>query len=112
MKTLALLILTTLAQAEEIQSNGLNFVTKSYGGRSYLVLPGGQKLVTMTWKKDSMWILTRTARPGEFVGDEYQFQEKSTWGLIEGTVYVKEAQTEAEANKERKAKKTQPVEKP
>lgn len=99
MKIIILSLISLALYAEDIQTNGFNFVARSWGGHEWVVLPGGQKLEGITWKNNSMWILMRKARPGEYVGDEYQFQEKSNWGLIEGTVYIKEAVPEQSAKK-------------
>ena len=63
---------------------------RNYGGTAKEVLPAGQKLVTMTWRQDNMWILTRPMREGE-VAESYTFKESSSFGLIQGTVVIIES---------------------
>ena len=58
---------------------------KRYGGTMTVCLPANQKMVNVTWKENTLWILTRTARPGD-VQDTYSFKEKSTLGILEGEV--------------------------
>lgn len=62
---------------------------KNWGGTSTQELECGQKLIEVTWKGENMWILTRTMREDE-VAEEYHFQEESSYGLMEGTVVIKE----------------------
>lgn len=63
------------------------------GGTMTVELPPNEKLVTVTWKttdgSHSFWYLTRPMRTGE-VPETYKFKEKSTFGLLEGTVIIKE----------------------
>lgn len=66
-----------------------NQMARSWGGTATETLPPGQKLVTMTWKQDSMWVLTRPMRADE-QPETYTFKEKSNFGAIEGTVIIKE----------------------
>lgn len=62
---------------------------KYYGGTATVNLPKGQKLVTMTWKEDQIWYLTK---PMKFTdsAETYTFQEESSFGIMEGTVILKE----------------------
>ena len=62
---------------------------KNYGGTMNVTIPAGRKLVTVTWKVDDLWYLTRPMRPDESA-EEYEFKEKSTHGLMEGKVVFKE----------------------
>lgn len=55
-----------------------------------MTLPPNYKLVLLTWKKDSMWVLYRPMRKDE-VPEEYIYQEDSTYGIIEGTIKIKES---------------------
>jgi hypothetical protein len=52
-------------------------------------LPNNQKLVNVTWKEGELWYLTRQMKQGE-VAETYTFNEKSSFGLIEGTVIITE----------------------
>ncbi len=62
---------------------------KSLGGNFTEDLPCGEKLIEVTWKNEQMWILTRPMRANE-TAETYSFQEKSNWGMMEGTVTLKE----------------------
>lgn len=63
---------------------------KQFGGTATVDLPKGQKLVTATWRQDDMWILTRPLADDEQPVDS-KFQEKSSFGVIEGTVIFHES---------------------
>jgi len=45
--------------------------------------------VTVTWKGDEIWFLTRDMRAGDRA-ETYEFSENSSWGFMEGTVVIKE----------------------
>jgi len=62
---------------------------RNWGGTEEITLESNQKLVNMAWKQDDLWILTVNA-DSLFTPKTYTFQEKSSWGAIEGTVIVKE----------------------
>jgi hypothetical protein len=62
---------------------------KSFGGKGTINLPKGRKLVTVTWKETQIWYLTRPMDSTD-VAQTYQFQEESSWGLIEGTYNIVE----------------------
>lgn len=62
---------------------------KSFGGTATVNLPQGQKLVNITWKEDQIWYLTRTMNSSDSA-ETYTFQEKSSYGMMEGTVILKE----------------------
>jgi predicted small secreted protein len=69
--------------------SGCNPMARKYGGDITIDLPKGEKLVNATWKEDSVWYLTRPMKVGE-QEETYIFKEDSTFGLLEGTVYIKE----------------------
>lgn len=62
---------------------------RSLGGTSTIALTPNKKLVNLTWKETDLWILTRDRKEGE-VPETYEFKEDSSFGVIEGTVIVKE----------------------
>ncbi len=66
-----------------------NQMAKNYGGTTEETLDPGKKLVNVTWKEDDMWFLVRDRKPGESV-DNYQFTEKSSFGMLNGTVNIHE----------------------
>lgn len=65
-----------------------NQMARSYGGTETITLKPGERLVNMTWKDENLWVLTKQD-PSQ-TPTEYQFSEKSSYGVIEGTVIVKE----------------------
>jgi hypothetical protein len=62
---------------------------KSFGGTATVNLPQGKKLVNITWKEDQIWYLTRTMNSSDSA-ETYTFQEESSYGMMEGTVILKE----------------------
>ena len=67
-----------------------NARVKSFGGEGTINLPKGRKLVNVTWKETQVWYLTREMRKDD-VAETYQFQEESSWGMIEGTYNIIES---------------------
>lgn len=65
-------------------------MTKEFGGTTTLELEPGYKLIEITWKDDNLWYLVRPLEEGE-EPTTYIFQEKSSFGLIEGTVKIIES---------------------
>lgn len=76
----ALFLLTGCTQQE---------MAKNWGGTATTELPACKKLVTVTWKETNLWFLYRNMRPGEPI-EQYQFQESSSLGFMEGTVILQE----------------------
>jgi hypothetical protein len=66
-----------------------NTRVKQWGGEGTINLPKGRKLVTVTWKGDQVWYLTKPMNSSD-VAETYKFQEESSWGLIEGTYNIVE----------------------
>jgi hypothetical protein len=60
---------------------------KTWGGEGTINLPKGQKLVNVTWKDTQIWYLTRPMDSND-VAETYQFQEESSWGVMEGTYNI------------------------
>jgi len=67
-----------------------NTRAKRWGGSMTVTLDSHQKLVNVTWKDSHMWILTRPMRVGE-TNEVYTFKEKSTYGVMEGTITIVES---------------------
>lgn len=63
---------------------------KHLGGTYSVDLPEGQKLVNVTWKEDTLWYLTKPMSESD-AAEVYTFQADSSWGLVEGTVIIKES---------------------
>jgi hypothetical protein len=66
-----------------------NARVKTWGGEGTINLPKGRKLVTVTWKETQIWYLTRPMNSSD-VAETYQFQEESSWGVVEGTYNIVE----------------------
>jgi hypothetical protein len=60
---------------------------KTWGGEGTINLPKDQKLVNVTWKDTQIWYLTRPMDSND-VAESYQFQEESSWGVMEGTYNI------------------------
>lgn len=70
---------------------GCNTVAKNFGGTTTIELPENKKLIECTWKdSDSLWYLTRDMKENE-IAETYEFKEDSNFGLLEGTVILKES---------------------
>lgn len=60
-----------------------------FGGTAKADFPCGKKLINVTFKQDSIWMLTRDLKPGEAL-ESYEFNEDSSWGILNGTVKIQE----------------------
>lgn len=52
-------------------------------------LEPNQKLIEVTWKDDSLWLLTKDMQEQD-IAENYRFQEKDVTGILEGTVFINE----------------------
>jgi hypothetical protein len=71
-----------------------NTIAKRFGGTMAVEIEKDQKLVNCSWKSgknqgDSLWLLTRVRKEGE-LPETYKYSEKSTFGVLEGTVTIVE----------------------
>ncbi len=71
-----------------------NQLAKTFGGKMTVELDKDQKLVNASWKtysesNTSLWLLTRVRKADE-QPETYQYIEKSTFGVWEGTVTIVE----------------------
>lgn len=57
---------------------------KKYGGSQEISLKPNHKLLSVTWKENSMWLLTE-----DTVSHLKYFREKSEYGIQEGEVIFK-----------------------
>lgn len=83
-------ILILAAVALSLASCTENQRAKSWGGTAKVNLEPNRKLVTVTWKEDQIWYLTRQMDSTD-VANTYEFQEESSWGMVEGTVVIVES---------------------
>jgi len=84
-----LLVIITLLSCLLSTACTENSRARAFGGTQNIDLPQGQKLVNVTWKENSLWILT-TKRPDSEKAKSYKFQEKNSFGALEGTVNINE----------------------
>lgn len=66
-----------------------NSRVKMFGGTGEMTLPRGQKLVLVTWKDSELWYLTKPMSKADSA-ETYHFQEKSSFGIMEGTYIIHE----------------------
>lgn len=62
-------------------------MTKNWGGSMTIELEPGQKLEEITWKDDSLWILTRPMTE-EDMAETHTFYESDTLGILEGSMTI------------------------
>ena len=67
-----------------------NQMARQYGGTESIKLPCGQHVVSASWKEMELWYLTEPAGDG-FEPKTYTYQEKSSYGVYEGTVLLVES---------------------
>lgn len=80
MKKIITIVLITLL----ISSCTKNNRARNYGGEEEILLKPHEKLINITWKKTSMWILTQ-----DTITKIIYFRENSSFGIWEGEVIVK-----------------------
>jgi len=71
-----------------------NVRAKAFGGTMTVEIEKDQKLVNCSWKSSrdtgtSLWLLTRVRKEGE-QPETYKYSEKSTLGVLQGTVVIQE----------------------
>ena len=84
-KTITLAIAIFLA----IAFSGCNFIAKHWGGTTTVNLEPGRKFVDITWKDNSLWVLTKEMDEDD-IAETYYFEEDANFGILEGTVIIKE----------------------
>lgn len=89
MKRILLLLALVIGVSILAASCTENSRAKKWGGTAEVTLPKGQKLVTATWKGESLWYLTRPMHEGE-IAETYKFHEVSSFGMVEGTYVIVE----------------------
>lgn len=81
--------LIAVAVALSLASCTENARVKRFGGNGDIELAPGQKLEMVNWKSDELWVLT-SDRPDSVKPQTYQFSEKSSWGIVEGSYKIVE----------------------
>jgi predicted small secreted protein len=87
MRKSILVVMLILILSSMLVSCTENTRARNFGGNSTIELKRNERLVNVTFKEDDLWILTKydTTAP-----TKYEFQEKSSWGILEGTVTIVE----------------------
>lgn len=67
--------------------------TRQFDGTQNINLPENKKLVNATWKENSLWLLTKDMQ-NKYIAETYKFEEDSNFGVMEGTVIIKENKTQ------------------
>lgn len=67
---------------------GCNYTAKRLGGETTIELSEGERVENVTWKEDSLWVLTKQAPETEPI--TYDLKEHSNIGVLEGTVHIVE----------------------
>jgi hypothetical protein len=62
---------------------------KEWGGTVNISLESNSKLVNATWKESHLWLLTRKVTEAD-KAETFVFEEKSTWGVLQGKVIIVE----------------------
>ena len=83
-------VIFTIAAIAALTSCTENERVKQWGGTGNLEIPADQKFVNVTWKETELWIVTRDRTAADTTYDTYQFQEESSYGIMEGTYIIKE----------------------
>lgn len=90
MKNVLLVLGLSLILSIPFMSCTENSMVKSWGGTGTLNLQPNEKLVNVTWKNEDLWVLTRPMTPKDSA-ITYNFSEKSSFGVIEGTYIIIES---------------------
>lgn len=61
-----------------------NARARRFGGTEEISLKPNEVVLNVTWKENQMWICTK-----DTVTNVTYFREKSSWGVLEGTVIFK-----------------------
>ena len=61
-----------------------NVRARHFGGTETLALKPNEKVLNVTWKDNEMWVCTQ-----DTITRVVYFREKSSWGVMEGTVIIK-----------------------
>jgi uncharacterized lipoprotein YehR (DUF1307 family) len=77
-------LLIVLVSALTLASCTDNERARRFGGTEEIALKRNEVVLNVTWKENEMWICTQ-----DTVTNTTYFREKSSWGVMEGTVILK-----------------------
>lgn len=63
---------------------------KNFGGTGEVEIAPTQKFVNVTWKNEELWVVTKDRTSADTSYDTYRLQEKSSYGVLEGTYIITE----------------------
>lgn len=72
-------------------------VTKTMGGTTTVTLEPNRKLVSLSWKGNNLWVLSRNMEPRE-APNVYHYDESSRFGVLEGRVIVIESKVKGDSD--------------
>ena len=84
MKKVFVFVLAATFVALTLVSCTDNEMARNFGGTEEVALKPNEIVLTVTWKGDELWICTKDTTSGVVY-----FREKSSWGVMEGTVIIK-----------------------
>jgi hypothetical protein len=80
MKKLMMILVTMVVMSSCTE----NVRARHFGGTETLALKPNEKVLNVTWKDNEMWVCTQ-----DTITRVVYFREKSSWGVMEGTVILK-----------------------
>jgi len=83
-------IIFTLAAIITLSSCTQNERVKRFGGSAQIDIPADRQFVNATWKDNNLWVITKTRTSVDTVHNQYQLQETSSWGIVEGSYTITE----------------------
>lgn len=67
-----------------------NSRVKNFGGTGEVEIDPTQKFVNVTWKNEELWVITKDRTSADTSHNTYRLQEKSSYGVLEGTYIITE----------------------
>lgn len=89
----------SMVQSEPGSSPWAQQWARRFGGSYTLNAKQDQRLLTVVWHGDELWLLTRPMEQGEYPRT-YHLEEKSKWGIIQGVVTINETSSKAQIRPE------------
>lgn len=86
MKTLLTICLLTMVL---LLTACQNTMARKFGGTMTMMTSPCEKVVNVAWRNDSIWVLTRKAKPGE-AAETLTFSEVSQFEVLQGKVNIQE----------------------
>lgn len=69
-------------------AGGCNYAARTFGGEATIELSEGERVENVTWKENSLWVLTKQDPNKKPI--TYDLKEYSNIGVLEGTVHIVE----------------------